>query len=150
MSYKPSSVDPNYVTFNQVFRIHPNDPEYAVINLRSIAHFLVASDLHTRIERWLRVPGNNPQLVIHLGGRYRHGNPGQFRTVMRGQQILTALVIQAMGDRNHELCDYCKSASTSARMKPAFTGCISDRSSIEHKAGGLGACSNCVWNHKEA
>jgi hypothetical protein len=35
-------------------------------------------------------------------------------------------------------------------MRPAFTGYISNRDVADHKAGGLKACFNCVWNHKEA
>jgi hypothetical protein len=35
-------------------------------------------------------------------------------------------------------------------MRPAFTGCISNCNVINYKASGLRACSNCVWNYKEA
>ena len=35
-------------------------------------------------------------------------------------------------------------------MRPAFTSYISNRDIADYKAGGLRACSNYVWNHKEA
>jgi hypothetical protein len=44
MSYQPSSIPDNYVPYNQVVRVHPNNPEYAVINLRSIARLLAGAE----------------------------------------------------------------------------------------------------------
>ena len=106
MSQQPSSVSDDYVPYDEVFRVHPSNSEYGVINLRSIVHFLVASDLCTRLESWLRNPQNATQFVIHLGGQYRLGDPGTSRNDLRGQQVLTALVVQAMGGRNSNLCEY--------------------------------------------
>lgn len=146
----PTPVQHNYVPFPEVCRVHPTDSRYAVINLRSIAHFLPASNLRTRIETWVSNPGNSNQFIIYLGSSDRLGPTGQFRTNVRGVQVLTALVVQAMGKKNASLCEYCQAASTSSRVKPVFTSCTSDRDVGDRKAGGLGACGNCVWNHKEA
>jgi hypothetical protein len=33
--------------------VYSTDPEYSVINLRSIVYFLVVSDLYIRLKTWL-------------------------------------------------------------------------------------------------
>jgi hypothetical protein len=68
ISQQPSFVSNNYIPYNKVFRVYPSNSKYNVINLRSIIHFLIASNLYTRLKSWLHNPQNATQFIIYLRG----------------------------------------------------------------------------------